>query len=99
MPWNIKNKNAVLNSYVGAKILICKFFSVYVDEFEPLISQVNMMEISHSGIMDHKLKAWFMKELNAPGIYIYIYIHTHSQMMSIIDNIISPMSRHVYLQF
>ena len=51
MPWNIKNKNAVLNSYVGAKILICKFFSVYVDEFEPLISQVNMMEISHSGIM------------------------------------------------
>ena len=70
---------------------------MYGDGFEPVISEVNMMEISHSGIMDHKLKAWFMKELNAPGIYIYIY--THSQMMSIIDNIISPMSRHVYLQF
>lgn len=64
---------------MGAKILICKFFSVYVDEFEPLISQVNMMEISHSDIINHKLKARFMKELNADfkelNLNIYIYIH------------------------
>ena len=97
MPWNIKNKNAILNSYVGAKILIYKFFKVYSDGFEPVISEVNMMEISHSGIMDHKLKSWFMKELNVPGKKKYIYIH--SQMISIIDNIISAMSRRIFAGF
>ena len=45
-----------------------------------------------------------MKELNASEIYIYIYsyicmyIYIQSHMMSIIDNIISAMSRHLYLQ-
>ena len=87
MPWNIKNKNAALNSYVGEYVFI-RFLDVcwYVDGFEPLILQVNMMEISHSGIIDDKLKAWFMKELNAEfkelNIYIYVYIHTHTHTHS-----------------
>ena len=86
MPWNIKNKNAALNSYVGEYVFIC-FLSVcwYVDGFEPLILQVNMMEISHSGIINHKLKAWLMKELNAEfkelNIYIYIHTHTHTHTL------------------
>ena len=64
---------------------------MYIDGFEPLISQVNMMEISHSGIIDDKLKAWFMKELIAPGRYTHTHTHTHTHIMSIIDNIISAM--------
>ena len=79
MPWNIKNKNATLNSYVGEYVFI-RFLDVCwcVDGFEPLILQVNMMEISHSGIIDDKLKAWFMKELNAPGRYTHTHTHTHT---------------------
>ena len=57
------------------------------------------MEISHSDIINHKLKARFMKELNADfkelNLNIYIYIFTYDVYF---DSIISAMSRHLYLQ-
>ena len=57
---------------------------MYVDEFEPLISQVNMMEISHSDIINHKLKARFMKELNADFKELNLNIYIYSHMMFIL---------------
>ena len=70
---------------------------MYDDGFQPLISQVNMMEISHSGIISHKLKAWFMKELNADfkELNLNIYVFTYDVYF---DSVISAMSRHLYLQ-
>lgn len=58
---------------MGAKILIYNFFKVGIDGFEPYISQVNMIEVSRSIIINHKLKAWYMKELNSAGVYILTY--------------------------
>lgn len=64
---------------------------MWIDGFESFISQINLMGIPCPIVINRKLKAWLMKELNAMGMYILSY------NVSYTDNIMSAMSRNLYL--